>query len=57
MDINMVVTEKELIKIGFLDEKVEERMQSFLDNFDLICTENTSYDELLEYISEKVKRK
>lgn len=57
MDINMVDADKSVVKIGFLDEKVEERMETFLDNFDLVCTENTSYDELIEYISKKVKRK
>jgi 5'-nucleotidase len=57
MDINMVDSDKSVVKIGFLDEKVEERMATFLDNFDLVCTENTSYDELFEYISKKVKRK
>ena len=57
MDINMVDINKSAIKIGFLDEKVEERIESFLANFDLVCTENTSYDELLGYINKKVKRK
>lgn len=56
-DINMVEDDKRLIKIGFLDEKIEERLESFKTNFDLVCTKNTSYDELIEHISKKLKRK
>ncbi len=57
MDIEMVDSDKRVIKIGFLDEKEKERIESFLENFDLVCTENTSYDELLQYINPKIKRK
>lgn len=57
MDINMVKPEKEPLKIGFLDEKEDERIEQFLSYFDLVCTKNTSYDELLEYISERLGRK
>jgi len=54
MDINMVDTDKNAVKIGFLDENVKEKMNAFLEKFDLICTENTSFDELLDYISENL---
>lgn len=56
MDINMVDEDKRVIKIGFLDEKVHERLEPFKANYDLVCTENTSYDELIEHIRKK-KRK
>lgn len=50
----MVDTDKNAVKIGFLDENVKEKMNAFLEKFDLICTENTSFDELLDYISENL---
>ena len=57
MDINMVSEDKRVVKIGFLDEKVEERLEIFKNNFDLVCTNNTSYNELIKHISKKLKRK
>ena len=46
LDINMVNADKTVYKLGFLDEKIEERIDSFKENFDIVCTKNTSYDEI-----------
>ena len=27
-------------------EKIEERLESFKENYDIVCTDNTSYDEI-----------
>lgn len=35
-----------LLKIGFLDEKIEENKKYYEENFDIVCTDNTGYDEL-----------
>lgn len=45
-DINMVDDKKTVFKLGFLDEKIEERLESFKANYDMVCTGNTSYDEI-----------
>ncbi len=34
------------LKIGFLDQKIEENRDHFERNFDIVCTDNTSFDEL-----------
>ena len=39
------------LKIGFLEENVDINKNVFLDNFDVICTNNTGFDEL----SKKIK--
>ncbi len=46
LDINMVNTSKNVYKLGFLDEKIEERLDPFKENFDIVCINNTSYDEI-----------
>lgn len=45
-DIQMASSSKNVYKIGFLDERIEERISSFKDNYDVICTDNTSYIDL-----------
>lgn len=45
MDIHMLNQKDKAIKIGFLDEKVEERKESFLNNFDLVCIGDVSFKE------------
>jgi len=45
-DVNMVSSNKSVYKIGFLDENIEDRIESFKENFDIVCTHNTSYDEI-----------
>lgn len=51
-DIRMVSEErkKDSLKIGFLEEKVEENMDSYKEAFDVVCTDNTGYDDLGEKI-------
>lgn len=39
------------LKIGFLEENVDSNKNVFLDNFDVVCTNNTSFEEL----SKKIK--
>ena len=41
----------EALKVGFLEEKVEENKKYFIEKFDLVCTNNTGFDDLKEYIS------
>ena len=45
-DIKMASTKKNIYTIGFLDEKVEERISDFKEYYDIICTNNTSFGEL-----------
>lgn len=49
-DINMANKNKNIFKIGFLDENIEERLNDFKNNYDIICTDNTSYDEILQKV-------
>lgn len=57
LDINMANSKKNVYKIGFLDEKVEERIDIFKQNYDIVCTDNTSYnelrDKLLKYLQKE----
>lgn len=52
-DINMATnsSKKTVFKIGFLDENIEKRLSSFKENYDFVCINSTSYNEL----SEKIK--
>jgi len=50
-DINMANRNKTTYKLGFLDEKIDERLEDFKNNFDIICTNNTSYKEICEKIN------
>lgn len=34
------------LKIGFLEEKIEENMHYYRESFDVVCTDNTDYNEL-----------
>lgn len=34
------------LKIGFLDEKIEENLNDYKNNFNIVCTNNTSYEDL-----------
>jgi len=49
-DIKMASTRKKVYKIGFLDEEVEERIDTFKANYDIVCTNNTSYHELISFL-------
>lgn len=39
------------LKIGFLDEKAEENMKYYEEAFDIVCTNNTTYTELVGKVS------
>jgi len=43
------------LKIGFLEEKVDENIKYFQEQFDVICTDNTSYSELFKKIQILIK--
>lgn len=47
---------KKTYRIGFLDEKVEDRISVFQEYYDVVCTNNTSYYELGKRISEHLNR-
>ncbi len=51
-DIRMVSKENKdnALKIGFLEEYVEENMKYFLKEYDIVCTDNTTFYELWEKI-------
>lgn len=51
-DIKMINKElrNDALKIGFLEEKIDENMEHYKNNFDVVCTDNTSYDELTSKI-------
>lgn len=55
-DINMTNDRKKTYRIGFLDEKVEDRISAFQEHYDVVCTDNTSYYELGKRISEHLNR-
>lgn len=54
-DITMVKPEQldNTITVGFLDKKIEQNLQSYRDNFDLVLTEDASFEEVLETIDIK----
>lgn len=39
------------LKIGFLDEKIEENLIYYRDNFDIVGTDNTSYTEIFNKLT------
>lgn len=51
-DIKMAKEEmrNNALKIGLLEEKVSDNIEIFLEQFDVVCTENTNYVELSEQI-------
>ena len=51
-DIKMAKEEdrKSALKIGFLEEKVEENKTYFENSFDVVCTDNTTYTELFDKV-------
>ena len=55
-DINMANDRKRTYRIGFLDEKVEDRISAFQEHYDVVCTDNTSYYELGKKLSEYLNR-
>lgn len=51
-DVKMVSEDKkdDALKISFLDEKIEDNLPYFKEQFDIVCTNNTSYNELVKKI-------
>lgn len=51
-DIRMAKDEDKAnaLKIGFLEEKIEENKKYFEEQFDVVCTDNTTYTELTQKI-------
>ena len=51
-DVKMASEDKResALKIGFLEENVEENKEFYLESFDVVCTDNTGFDELSEVI-------
>lgn len=51
-DIRMAkeVARANALKIGFLEEKIEENIPYYREAFDVVCTNNTSYGELVSKI-------
>lgn len=49
-DIRMAreAARKNALKIGFLEEKVDENKSYYTDQFDVVCTDNTGYNELFQ---------
>ena len=52
-DIKMVneSKQKDALKIGFLEENIEVNLSYFKKEFDVVCTNNTGYNELSEKIN------
>lgn len=52
-DIKMIKASKrsEALKIGFLEENIMENKEIYEQNFDIVCTNNTSYIEILALIN------
>jgi len=42
---------QEALKIGFLEENIEENRSIFEKEFDVVCIGDTSYKELMEVIN------
>lgn len=55
-DIDMIPNDKkaDALKIGFLDEKLE-NFDKYMEVFDIVCTENTSFNEVGNLIKKKVR--
>jgi 5'-nucleotidase len=51
-DINMVGAEDHdrTIMVGFLDTKINENLEFYKKNFDIVCTENTSFTEVIDIL-------
>ncbi len=52
-DLNMISIEKRdrALKIGFLEEDEEVLLKEFLEKFDIVCTGNSSFNDIFEYLS------
>ena len=52
-DLKMIDEDKRVdaLKIGFLEDNVEENKKYFINEFDIVCTDNASFDELNKKIN------
>lgn len=52
-DINMVDKDKlkDTITVGFFEQKIEENLDKYNEAFDIVLTENTSFENIIEIIS------
>lgn len=49
-DINMVNNKDKALKIGFCEDSVEDNKKYFDNLFDVVCTDNTTFDNLAEEV-------
>lgn len=58
-DIKMVSENKknDALKIGFLEENIDENYKYYDEAFDIVCTNNTGYDELLKEFNKYINKK
>ena len=51
-DINMVSKDDlaRTITVGFLDSKIDENIEFYKNNFDIVCTEDTSFIDVMEIL-------
>lgn len=49
-DINMVNNKDKALKIGFCEDNVEDNKQYFDNLFDVVCTDDTTFDDLTDEI-------
>lgn len=51
-DVNMVTKDKleRTITVGFLDKKIEEKLELYKSNFDIVLTDNASFKEIGDII-------
>lgn len=49
-DIKMTNNEKNVFKIGFLDEDIEVKLEAYKAFYDIVCTDNSSYFDLIEIL-------
>ena len=52
-DLKMIDEDKRVdaLKIGFLEDNVEENKKYFINEFDIVCTDNATFDELNKKIN------
>ena len=46
----MTNNEKNVFKIGFLDEDIEVKLEAYKAFYDIVCTDNSSYFDLIEIL-------
>jgi len=58
-DTKMVSDDKRenTIRVGFLEENVKDSFESFKSNFDIVCTDNTAFDELMHVLKIEERKK